>query len=191
MIQDIFKVPIWTIPLKLDNKSMATYCNSLKRKDKGRKISNEGGWQSNNLTGEHPKLNALFLAIEHNANTFAKELELKTPLVIDNIWININDYKSYNVRHRHVGAILSGVYYVSTPKDCGNIVFCNPDQSIEYDWAEYNHNKYNSYTSGRYWKEARANQLYLFPSWLFHEVEPNKNKKENRISISFNIKRKS
>ena len=31
------------------------------------------------------------------------------------------------------------------------------------------------------------NGLYLFPSWLKHYVKPNMNKKEERISISFNL----
>ena len=29
--------------------------------------------------------------------------------------------------------------------------------------------------------------LYLFPSYLYHSVSPNENKKEERISVSFNM----
>ena len=46
---------------------------------------------------------------------------------------------------------------------------------------------YNNYNSGTWWLPSEENNLYLFPSWLKHRVEPNLNKNENRISISFNL----
>ena len=38
-----------------------------------------------------------------------------------------------------------------------------------------------------WWLPAEKNLLYIFPSYLYHTVEPNLNKEENRISLSFDI----
>ena len=45
----------------------------------------------------------------------------------------------------------------------------------------------NEENSLEWWMPSIENYLYLFPSWLSHWVEPNLNKKEERISISFNL----
>ena len=48
MIEEVFKVPIYKQKLKLDLKTIETFCTDLSLKDKGKTISNAGGWQSNN-----------------------------------------------------------------------------------------------------------------------------------------------
>ena len=79
-------------------------------------------------------------------------------------------------------SIVSGVYYVSIPKNSGSIVFLNKNLDVYYRHNVKNYNKYNSST----WKiNPEENKCILFPSYLQHYVEPNFNKKE-RISISFN-----
>ena len=58
--------------------------------------------------------------------------------------------------------------------------------TFTFDWNNYQKawNPYNSAT----WKIPPTNNtLLLFPSWLNHTVDPNMNKKEKRISISFNL----
>ena len=47
MIHNIFQVPVYQNELKIDNQSLSEYCIQLSHKDKGRTISNIGGWQSN------------------------------------------------------------------------------------------------------------------------------------------------
>ena len=44
----------------------------------------------------------------------------------------------------------------------------------------------NTYNARTWWMPSEVNMLYLFPAWLNHSVELNKNKTEERISISFN-----
>jgi len=46
--------------------------------------------------------------------------------------------------------------------------------------------EYNSYNSSNWYFKTVENMLLLFPSWLKHMVKPNMNKKQKRISISFN-----
>ena len=188
MIQDIFKTPLYYTDLKLDNKAMANYCLSLSKKHKGRTVSNVGGWQSNNLQGEHLVLNELFEDIEHYSNEFAKSLNIKIPLKLENIWININEYKDWNMVHNHPGSTFSGVYYVNEFKNSGSLNFENGySNSLQCIWPDYKIEKFNVYNS--LWRKVPPikNNLIIFPSFLNHFVSPNMNKNKKRISISFNI----
>ena len=49
MLQDIFKTSIWNTSLNLDLNSLNLEIKKIIEKYKGREISNEGGYQSNNI----------------------------------------------------------------------------------------------------------------------------------------------
>ena len=188
MIEDIFPTPFYQVDLNCKILEMQKYCLDMMSNDKGRTISNIGGWQSKNLNGIHMPLNELFEDIEYHGNVFAKKLHLKKSVSIENIWININGFKDYNVLHSHTHTFFSGVFYVKCPENCGSIVFKHPAyMTMQYDW--YN-NAGNEYSWAIRKGENIENKLYLFPSWLEHSVEPNLNKNEERISISFNSRYK-
>jgi len=188
MIQDLFKTPVYKTTLSLDKKTLTSYCLSMAKKDKGRIVSNEGGWQSNDLKDNHSILNDLIFLIQEHCSLYTKELDIKSFNKVNNIWININGYKDYNQIHCHPKCLISGVYYVKTPEDCGNIYFQHPSyNNFQYDWKAEKTNNFNSYNSVEWWMPSSAGLLYLFPSWLNHCVKPNLNKKEKRISISFNL----
>ena len=187
-IVDIFKTPIYFKDLNLNTKSMRDYCISLKEKNTSVVKSNVGGWQSDNLDGTHLPLNDLFLEIEKHCSKFTNKIGLKDILSLDNAWININYYKDFNSEHIHCYSKISGVFYIQTPKDCGNIEFVSNDSNIKsYDWNDNTVKDTNNYTSGRWYMPSLENRLILFPSWLKHNVQPNLNPKEERISISFNL----
>ena len=187
MIHNIFEIPIYSAKLLLDNSAIRSHCLSLTKTDKGRVLTNSGGWQSNNLPGNEKVLIPFYRAITISANEFLKSLDFKGVYELLNVWVNINGYKDYNIAHKHNGAHISGVYYVRTPKNCGNIIFNRPGiDEFTYDWNE-NHRAFNLYNSGTRWQRAEESMLYLFPGWLNHFVEPNLNRKEKRISISFNF----
>lgn len=186
-IQDLFRTPLYKTTLSLDNKSIQSYCASLASQSKGRLLTNDGGWQSNDLTLKEPPLLDLYKAILYHSSIFKKELKYEGSMAFNNCWININGYRDYNVLHKHDHCLLSGVYYVNTPKDCGSIVFVRPGvDSFTYNWNKAQR-EYNNYNSANWWQEAKTSNLYIFPSWLNHLVEPNLNKRQKRISISFNI----
>ena len=73
-IQDIFKTPVYSTHLKaIDNKALAKQCIDFSRKDKGRVLSNVGGYQSNNL--QNVKfLSSLVSSIHTACTTFNKTL---------------------------------------------------------------------------------------------------------------------
>ncbi len=184
-IIDIFKIPIFSGTISLDVKPLIKKINKLKKQNpKGDMNSNIGGWQ-HSLTNDFDK--DMIDAISKNINLFAKEIKLKTPLKLNNIWVNINNYDNYNKAHVHPRTQLSGVFYLKAPKNSGNIVFINPvGQLLNYDWGTMYLKEYNHYTSYTYAYDSEDLKFYMFPGWLSHFVEPSQNKKEERISISFN-----
>jgi len=191
MIYDIFKIGIYRVELKIDNNQLIKYSHDLQKYSKGEAVtnSNKGGFHSKDLTS-HGKYNVdskilktLIKNINTHVNKYAKELGYSNTS-LDNIWCNINYYKDYNDIHSHPGAKISGVYYVKTPKDCGDITFYSPSFR-EVQQAELG-GKNNHYTSQTWWLPAVEGLLYLFPSYLLHTVMPNLNKNEERISYSFN-----
>ena len=100
-------------------------------------------------------------------------------------WVNINGNGHSNKIHNHNphhGNMLSGVLYVRTPKNCGNIRFYDPRPNIDTaPDMEYYENMNNCYQL-----TVNPNLLLLFPSWLLHDVAINESN-EDRITISFNI----
>ena len=184
-IHDIFKVPVYSTQLDLDIKKIQLLCNEHHQNNQGNFVSNVGGYQSYNLMYYPTDLRPLIDEIESHSNKFSEEF-LSTKQVLSNIWININRYKDSNKSHFHAGADISGVYYVKTPDDCGKIAFEHPAIDVLDYYSLEPSKEFNEYNSKTWWKPVVENTLYLFPGWLKHYVQPNLNKTEERISISFN-----
>ena len=188
MIEDIFPTPLYEVNLNCNIPEIQKYCFDMMSKDEGKKISNVGGWQSKNLNGLHMPLNELFEDIEYHGNVFAKKMYLKKSVSLANLWININGYKDYNTLHTHTHAFFSGVFYVKCPENCGNIVLHHPATFTQmYDWHGSKFDSLTRYTYGNINGKSVENKMYIFPSYLMHDVTPNLNKEEKRISIAFNL----
>lgn len=188
-IQDIFKIPIYKAELSLDVDELEKICHQYKDNNEGRVISNIGGYQSNDLSLDELAIKSLIKEIEKHSSDFAKFFINSNRQVLDNMWINVNLYRDFNKSHNHPNCSISGVYYVKTPDKCGNITFEHPATDV---LSLYNSrldiSKFNTINSQEWWFEPCENHLYLFPAWLKHFVTPNMNKKEERISISFNTR---
>ena len=86
MIQDIFKTPLYKESLSLNNKEMASYCLTLQKDNKGRTISNIGGWQSDDLKGIHKPFEKLIDTIIIKGNSLAETLDMNK-VRLYNIWV--------------------------------------------------------------------------------------------------------
>ena len=140
-------------------------------------ISNRGGYQSQEFK---------YQPLE---DVIKDSIPLKEGKPINNIevkfWFNINKKGDYNDVHDHdsySGTFLSGVFYVSTPENCGRIrlydprcfVIGAPDMKYYYDSNNY------------HYFNPEPNLLIMFPGWLKHDVEPNQST-DNRVSVAFNV----
>ena len=170
-----FKIPIWEFELDIDNDILNDYCLQFSKETSTVIKSNQGGYQSPTRI---PNLHPPFCTLVSDVEWKLREIQ-ETPLVVSNIWFNINRYKDTNLPHLHPMSHYSGVYYVKTPRDCGNICLEHPALDLLYHYP-------NGGKDALFIGEAKEKRLYIFPSWLKHYVSPNLNKDQERISISFN-----
>lgn len=186
MITNIFKTPLYSTTFdQLNNKVMVDYCYEYKSKIAGVQISNDIGYQSPQLQGEHIPFNELFKEIDYTTNAFAQRLGLRMPTFIDSVWININKPGATNMEHRHPKTMLSGVFYLKVPQNSGRIVFTNPISNFDMIWTDDYIDNYTPYNSECHYHMPINNELILFPSWLSHKVEKN-NSDSDRVSLAFN-----
>jgi len=182
MFKNIFNSFLKIKYFDLNLKSIKNKCLKIKKNNpNGDYFSNKGGWQSRKFNEEKP-FEDLFNEINKCVFEIVDKIKIKKPIYLKNYWININYFGCFNKPHHHHGqdCVISGVYYINTPLNSGNIVFLQPNYLNYQEVTEYN--EYNS----DFWEiPCQENQCVLFPSYLEHYVEPNLNKKE-RISISFN-----
>ena len=184
MFTPLFTDGIWNTTFNSDLKE---YCDFIRKNDKGRSVSNTGGYQSNYLNMAEPLIQPLISHIQLSTKHFSSYLQCNSSCKVSDMWININGYKDYNMEHTHPNCMFSGVYYIHTPKDCGHIEFVRHSHDyMTYDWRG-KQSKYNSHNSALWHVPSEKNKCYIFPSYYKHRVTPNYNKEEQRYSISFNI----
>ena len=190
-IENYFTVQVAHTMLDVDTRIMADEIFTHQKTHKGMIKSNEGGFQSDNIKHADSDVFKYFWSqLQEEVNRYVQHVGCPQPKDIF-AWYNINAYKDYNMPHKHPGSIVSGVFYVRTPENCGEINFIHPaEDDIENHW---NSNKRSdalandpSLIGTRYRMFPKENMLILFPSWLGHYVRPNMNETEKRISISFN-----
>lgn len=100
-----------------------------------------------------------------------------------NCWANVSPKFASNKIHDHANCLLSGVYYLQTPKNCGNLMFYDPRSARTFYKPLVK--EFTPFTADAIAYEPQAGLLLIFPSWLNHGVEPNLSEID-RVSISFN-----
>ena len=153
------------------------------RDPKGRTISNRGGWQSRDFAKDDKILSIIGkiicqLPILNKGINFGMDC-----------WFNINGKGNYNNKHVHPNSDFSGVLWLKTPENCGNIVFGSPHNFSSYMEIQSYTQEFKDDTrcDCSYFFNPIEGRMLIFPSSLQHEVEPNESD-EDRISVSFNIK---
>ena len=187
---NIFPVPVHQIDVdgfsEIENE-LIDYAYKMRDEDPvGNEISNRGGWQSScfSIHNEDDILQN-FLT---NCLAEFPPIKKSVKLFVD-AWININSPDSFNLKHNHPTSDLSGVLWIKSQKDCGNIVFDAPRSFAIHQEV----NSYNEYfkNANNYFHSYHFNpivgRILVFPSHLDHYVGLN-NSQEDRISVSFNIR---
>lgn len=99
-------------------------------------------------------------------------------LVMTDCWINIMPRGCAHSFHLHPQSVVSGTYYVKTPRGCSGLKFEDPRLSRMMAAPQRRAGAHVTYP-------AKAGQVILFESWLRHEV-PASPVDDERMSISFN-----
>lgn len=179
-----FPQVVWSAVIHMiDNHEMKNWAYDRKKNDVGQRLSNFGGYQSNDiLQGHSPQVDKLVSHLNTEVNSITRQVSLPK-LELKNIWLNINPPGSYNELHNHTDAVLSGVYYIDATENQGNIQFERSDNA-EYHLPSYIE-KITYFNATRATYAAKTGALYIFPGWLKHSVQGNQSNTD-RISLSFN-----
>jgi uncharacterized protein (TIGR02466 family) len=184
MFTPLFTDGVWNTTFNSDLKE---YCYNIREKDNGViKTNSAMGYHTNGLNLTDPEIQPLKSHIEQSVKNYSQFISVNCKHKVCDMWINISGHKDYLSEHIHARTLFSGVYYVHTPKNCGDIEFIRHSHDyMLYDWKDVQ-NKYNTYNSARWTLPAEKNRCYIFPSLMKHSVTPNMNQ-DDRIAISFNI----
>lgn len=166
------------------DQQLLTVIHRLKQSDAGRVASNVLGWHSQgnlfDLEEVKPFQAIVTAAIAECANAMGYS---DVPIRPANCWANVNPKYASNKIHDHANCLFSGVYYVKTPKDSGNLMFYDPREARTFYKPSVQ--AFTAYTADAVAHPPEAGILLIFPSWLKHGVDPNLSDEE-RVSISFN-----
>jgi uncharacterized protein (TIGR02466 family) len=102
---------------------------------------------------------------------------------IINSWANIQDKGGILKEHVHPNSTLSGVLFINVGKKASKLYFQNPNPFVCYTYTK---EPLNNYTYDWYSFSPKTGDLIIFPSWLKHGSNQQRNLYSNRTAISFN-----
>jgi uncharacterized protein (TIGR02466 family) len=188
---DWYPTPVWHFTIdnyqQLNSILLQEIDAEQQRDRQGEKWSNVLGWHSVNNLHELACFYEFTQIIYKNVQEVAIFLRWdlqKFSVNITTCWAIVNGKLASNSVHNHPNSILSGVYYLKAPENCGGIFFSDPrpaSQMLIPPVIEF-----NLWTFPKVSYKPREGTMLLFPSWLLHGVEMNMSE-DVRISLSFNI----
>ena len=104
------------------------------------------------------------------------------PIILVDIWSNIQNIGSILTEHCHPTSIISGALYINVGDD-DKLWFHNPNPYITF----MHKHKETPYNFDSYWIPVKNCELVLFPSWLKHGKYDEVIKMDDRIVMSFNF----
>jgi len=153
---------------------------------KGKPRTNVNGWHSKTDMNQKEEYNVLTKELFAMQDEIYKKEYLSPKPVLGNMWANVNYPGGYNRPHLHPNSLFSGVYWIKTPQNSGNLMLYDPRPGVQMTMP----NRKEGKLSPELWREVhyepKAGRCIMFPSWLWHEVKENKSN-DTRISVSFNF----
>ena len=184
--EGFFPTLIYAEDVNLDTKQISNDIVAWSKQDEGVKKTNVNGWHSQTNMHEMPQFKPLVDELFKMQHEIFKQEWLDRQPRLGNMWANINYKGGYNKPHIHPNSLFSGVYYVQAEPNCGKIVLYDPRPGIQSNMPA----RINGQPPEHLWREVhiepKVNRILMFPSWLWHNVEPNESN-NIRISVSFNF----
>lgn len=181
----------------LNAKLLESVYSERERDQKGIARSNFpklGGWHSHNNLHKQEEYRNLVDVIDTSTAKLSSSLGYaeNKKISIGTMWSIINPPGSSNRAHVHPGCLWSGVYYIQAPDHAGSIEFIDPRTVHLMNQAKF---QPSTKRAKENWTKVRfkptPGRLLVFPSYLYHAVDPNLSKAEgnlaNRIIVSFNL----
>jgi uncharacterized protein (TIGR02466 family) len=175
---------------------LVTSCRMLAAEDRaGRRWSKANGYRGytsyaslNDLPQRDPAFADLKRLLDREAKLFAKaaHFDLDRAPKLDSLWVNVMKPRAVHSGHIHPHSIISGTFYVAVPPGSGALKLEDPRLPMLMA-APLRSDGAPPEVQPFFYAEPAAGTVFLWESWLRHEVMPNAGRGE-RISISFNYR---
>lgn len=182
----LFKTDLYATSINVNNNDIVKY---LKKLDKDAIVvnnqSNHGGWHSHFYFDPFP---SCLDPVNDKINKFMKETMHKDFLIrgdlcVHNSWILINKKGNFNKPRKHPPYTFTGLYFVNSPKDSGDLIFNNQAEMNNY---AVDYKKFNAHNSKEFTISPRKGDLLIWPAWIETYITPNLTNAE-KIMYGFNI----
>lgn len=178
------------------NDGVADACAMVAREDRAGqawcKANGYGGYTSYASLGDLPTRASVFgevkRRLDRHAAAFADELGFdlgpRGRLKLDSFWINVLKPGAAHSGHIHPHSVLSGTIYVAVPPGAGGLRLEDPRLPLMMAAPP---RRADACEDGRTFVTLTPapGTLFMWESWLRHEVTPNRGKAA-RVSLSFN-----
>jgi len=200
-LRPLFATPIYEASLTTNrsfenfNQEILEACEMLAAEDQaGRAWSREhgyGGYTSYASLDDLPQRMSVFAdlktQLDRHAKAFAKGLHLDLgagKLRLDSLWVNILKPGASHSGHIHPHSVISGTVYVAVPPGASALKLEDPRLPLMMA-APPRLTDAPEETQAFVYLQPQPGTLYMWESWLRHEVPANK-AKTPRVSVSFN-----
>ena len=184
--EQFFPTSVYGKDIQLDNNKLAQDIINWSNQDPGVKKTNYKGWHSTTDMAQKPEYQNLVKELIIMCKDVFKEEWLDREPILGNMWANINPKDGMNQPHIHPNSLFSGVYYVKSNPQAGRLRVYDPRPGAQIVMP----NRQKGKPPKHLWRDAHIDpipgRIIIFPSWLWHSVEPNESN-DLRISVSFNF----
>ena len=154
--------------------------------DKGVEKTNVNGWHSQTDMNHKKEYEPLIKELFTMQNEIIQEERLNMEPKLGNMWANINPPGGHNQSHLHPNSLFSGAYYIKAPLNSGRLQLMDPRPGVQQCMPPRKKVKLPRELWRETYYDAVPGRIIMFPSWMWHKVEPNKSN-DIRISVSFNF----
>ena len=175
---------------------LADACRNLAAEDRaGQRWSRDHGYRGytsyaslDDLPDRDPRFSDLVRHLNRHVARFADAcaFDLSRKLKLDSLWVNILKPGGTHSGHIHPHSVVSGTIYVEVPPGAGALKLEDPRLPMLMAAPPRRTDAPEDLRTFIY-AEPSPGSIFLWESWLRHEVMPHAGKSE-RISISFNYR---
>lgn len=200
-IRQLFATPVYEASLTPDrafenfNADILAACEALAAEDgAGRawcRANGYGGYTSYASLADLPTRMSVFgdlkRRLDRHVRAFAETLDYDLGggrLVLDSLWVNILKPGAGHSGHVHPHSVISGTYYAAAPKGSGALRLEDPRLPLMMA-APPRRAEAPEAARAFVHLAPEVGTLYLWESWLRHEVIPSR-ARSPRVSVSFN-----
>ena len=184
--EGFFPTLIYAKDVDLNTDQLANDIVAWSKQNKGVTKTNVNGWHSETNMHKMPQFKLLVDELFKMQFEVFKEEWLDREPRLGNMWANINPPGGYNRPHIHPNSLFSGVYYIKAPANSGKLICNDPRPGAQIVMPTRKKGQPPKHLWREVHLEPKVNRIIMFPSLLWHCVEPNISN-DIRISVSFNF----